>query len=211
MGYDGIGGLGKNRNGITSPISIEKKSCFNMADKQDDTNNVTNRVTNNVKTWPKGTTLITGDSILTGVMESRLSKYMAKVRSFPGATVDDMFDYLLPLLKKQPTNIILHVGSNDCPFKGYQGIVNELMNLRTFIQSVVPGVKIFLSCPVIRTDNSKANRASNDLITFMKTWMDDIITHDKIDVSCLGKKGLHLNPKGSGRLATSFISLMQRL
>jgi len=82
------------------------------------------RVSNNTHLWPKGTTLITGSSILLGVEENRLKKYKAKVRPFPGATVDDMFDYLIPLLKKEPTNIILQIGSNDSPNKTCEEIRN---------------------------------------------------------------------------------------
>ena len=42
--------------------------------------------------YPSNTTVITGDSIINGIREERLSgKYGAvKVRNFPGATIDDM-------------------------------------------------------------------------------------------------------------------------
>ena len=39
--------------------------------------------------WKYGTTLITGDSMLNGMDESRLKN--EKVRIYPGASVDDMF------------------------------------------------------------------------------------------------------------------------
>ena len=52
-----------------------------------------------------------------------------KVRSFPGACIDDMFDVLQPLLKKNPTNIILHISSNDAPQKSAEQIITEMMNL----------------------------------------------------------------------------------
>ena len=34
-------------------------------------------------------------------MEYRLRKYKAKVRVFPGACDDDLYDYITPLLKKE--------------------------------------------------------------------------------------------------------------
>ena len=60
--------------------------------------NTGNRVTNDIKLWPKNTVLFAGDSILNGIDETRLSKTLnVKVRPFPWAYVDDMYDYLSPL------------------------------------------------------------------------------------------------------------------
>ena len=51
--------------------------------------------------FPKGTCLIVGDSILAGIDENRLStgKHKVKVRYFPGARTDDMYDYMKSLLR----------------------------------------------------------------------------------------------------------------
>ena len=133
------------------------------------------------------------------------------MRAFPGACVDDMFDYLIPLLKKKPTNIILHIGSNDAPFKSANDIAKEITSLTSFIEKELPGVFIFLSNPVIRLDNNKANDILRKLADLFKMMKYDIIYNDNVDASCLGKRGLHLNPKGSGRLAINFISVMRRL
>ena len=155
-------------------------------------------------------TLITGSSIISGIEESRLKKYQAKVRPFPGACVDDFYDYLPPLLKKKPTNIILHIGSNDSPNKTAEQIANEIENLKCFIKANLPDVKIFLSCPVVRTDHIRANLTLRQLDKIFK-YMPNFINNDNIDNTCLGKKGLHLNPKVSGRLAMNYISLMRGL
>ena len=52
--------------------------------------------------WSKNTTLIVGDSMITGVDETMISRKdrVVKVRSFSGATVEYMYDYLKPILKK---------------------------------------------------------------------------------------------------------------
>ena len=219
MGFDGKG-LGKTGNGILHPLVVTKKSKFNSDDREEVVNMIPElmktsiyktRVSNNTHLWPKGTTLITGASILLGIEENRLKNYKAKVRPFPGATVDDMFDYLIPLLKKEPTNVILQIGSNDSPTKTCEEIRNEIANLKVFIHSILPSTRIFISCPVIRTDNKKANTTLKELDTVLRNTTKDIVINDNIDISCLGKKGLHLNPKGSGRLAMNFISLMQYL
>ena len=114
MGYEGRG-IGKLQNGIIQPImpSINRGLSSSLLGGPRNLN-LKERVKNNyIKPWPKGTTLITGDSILCGVQEKRLRN--SKVRVFLGANVDDMYDYLTPLLKKKPTNIILHIGSNNAP------------------------------------------------------------------------------------------------
>ena len=69
----------------------------------------------NLHKWDKNTTLIVGESMFSGIEERRISKRdrKVKVKNFPGATIDDMYDYIKPLLEKCPDNIILHVGTNN--------------------------------------------------------------------------------------------------
>ena len=50
----------------------------------------------------KGTTLIIGDSILSGLREFKMSKQKTiKVRTFPGATIGEMKFFIIPHLKKK--------------------------------------------------------------------------------------------------------------
>ena len=154
---------------------------------------------------------IAGDSILNGIEENCLKKNLSvKVRSFPGSNIDDMYDYLKPLLKKKPSYIIIHVRSNDAPFKTSSQILDEMKNLIAHIESVLPSAIVYLSCPILRFDDAKAKLTLHHLIMKMQ-YLPNMILHDNVDKSCLGKKGAHLNPKGSGRLAINFLSLMRRL
>ena len=58
----------------------------------------------NKSKWCKNTTLIVGDSMISEIDQQRLSVKgrIVKVRSFPAATINDMYDYIKPLLKKLP-------------------------------------------------------------------------------------------------------------
>ena len=56
----------------------------------------------NLHRWDRNTTLVVSDdSMLSGIEERRISKRDRKVKlkKFPGATIDDMCDYIKPLLK----------------------------------------------------------------------------------------------------------------
>ena len=85
--------------------------------------------------WRKNATLLLGDSIISGIDQQRLSVKgrIVKVRSFPGATINDIFDYIKPLLKKAPDNVILDVGTNDAP----NSISRVMLSLKSFIEKTL--------------------------------------------------------------------------
>ena len=79
--------------------------------------------------WKKGTVLIVGDSVVSGLRESKMSfRRNIKIRFFPGARIQDMYYYLVPLLRKRPDKIILHVGTNDVPHMKADEMLEELGN-----------------------------------------------------------------------------------
>ena len=99
------------------------------------TSNRNNEPIDEDEKWKPKTTLIAGDSMLLGIDESRISaNRKVKVRCFRGAKVNDMYDYLNPLLKKCPDNIILHIATNDTVKKTSRTILNEILSLKTFIK-----------------------------------------------------------------------------
>ena len=89
--------------------TLQSKDTENKCDVLLELNN------NTAPAWKKGTTLIVGDSILSGLKESKMSqKRLIKVETFPGAAVQDMKFFVVPHLKKKPDNII-YVGTNNVP------------------------------------------------------------------------------------------------
>ena len=81
--------------------------------------------------YPSGTTVIVGDSIINGVIEERINKTdrPVKLRNFPGATVGDMEHYLIPIIQKKPSNIILHVRTNDAKNLPSRTVLGNLLKL----------------------------------------------------------------------------------
>ena len=105
--------------------------------------------------WRKGTTLITGDSMIASLREAKLSSNKKmKVRFFPGSKTEDLMFHLIPNLKKSPDNIIIHIGTNDAPYKNENVLYEELKQIKDLIIDHHPDCKnIFISCPIVRTDN----------------------------------------------------------
>ena len=104
--------------------------------------------------WKEYTTLIVGDSLILGIGEVRISgvdnhrkykKRNIKIRLFRGAGEISMFDYIKPLLKKCPTNIIIHIATNDTVCKQSRDILNEMLALKRFILSKLPTVNVIFS------------------------------------------------------------------
>ena len=54
-----------------------------------------------------------GDSILNGTVEEKLCRQgrLVKVKRFPGSTVDDLGHHIIPIIRKKPTNMIMHTGT----------------------------------------------------------------------------------------------------
>ena len=86
------------------------------------------------------------DSMFNNIDETRLSKNKnIKVKSFVRAKVKDMYSYLTPLLRKKPSVLILHVGTNDAVSKTSDVILNEIFDLKNHVENVVPGINVVIS------------------------------------------------------------------
>ena len=81
--------------------------------------------------WPKNTILIAGDSMINGINEKRISTNFksVKVRCLSGVTIDDMYFNLIPLLRKKPAALVLHVGTDNSLNEISSQIYDKLLNL----------------------------------------------------------------------------------
>ena len=93
--------------------------------------------------------------MFSGIEERRISKRgkkKVKVKNFPGATIDDSYDYIKPLLKKYPDNIISHVGTNNAVNELSKMLLEKLLNLKKFIEHTLPECNVVISNLITRTD-----------------------------------------------------------
>ena len=163
--------------------------------------------------WPKNTILIAGDSMINGINEKRISTNFksVKVRCFSGATIDDMYFNLIPLLRKKSVALVLHVGTNNSSNETSFQIYDKLLNLVHFVKESNPNCRVILSSPIDRLDDGKAALTIKRLNSLLSESSLDIIDNSNIGHSFLGMHGLHLNEHGVGKLALNFVKRIRSI
>lgn len=152
--------------------NVEAKQNPENSRKQSPNN--TNRTNNGV--WPKSTVLIAGDSMLSNIDETKLShRYHTKVRAFKGSSIEDLHNYLKPLLKKRPERIILMIGTNDLLGKSAADILKGLKSLLDMIYSSLPNCKVVVSEIIRREDRKSLNGKLNEFNRALKTMNVDAL------------------------------------
>lgn len=148
-------------------------------------------------------TIIVGDSIVSKLEGWRMSNKTNKVtvKAFSGATVDDMSDYIKPLVRRyKPDRVILQVGTNNLKNDQPQSIVDKLKNVVEYIKNN-SGCEVTVCELTCRGDSLESKR--KDLNRLIQSSFDKTITHNNINRNHLNTKGLHLNQIGVSLLATN--------
>lgn len=146
----------------------------------------------------KGTNLIIGDSILSGLTEHKMSKWNTiKIRTFPGATIGDMKFFIIVHLRKSPEKIALHAGTNDAPHAAPRDMFNAIKYLKPFIKKHAPESKIIISTSVLRVDKTNANDINKSYMDLPKEAKLDSIFSDNIAEPNIDQQRLYLNEPGS--------------
>ena len=106
------------------------KQCDNLQDRHVDKNYPNE--TNNKSFWPSGTYVIVDDSMVNGIDEKRLSKKHGNVKvfHFSGARIEEINQYIIPIIMKQQDYLILHVGINDTTTNTSKKIVDDSLILK---------------------------------------------------------------------------------
>ena len=162
---------------------------------------------------PTHTTVIIGDSIIKGLRRdllSRAAKRRVTVRSFPGATVGDMKDYLQPSLQLKPSEIVLHVGTNDLKEHSLRVVAEQLVDLGNLISSSSPGTKVTISALTQHYDEECLGKKVTDCNKVIKSFCNQngwgFVKHPNFEESCVNNQELHLNKKGIAILASNLVN-----
>ena len=78
---------------------------------------------------------------------------IVRVRSFPGATTEDILDHCKPIAREKPDVIILHVGTNDLKSNEESSIVKNIVEIKETIKRISPLTKTMISHIISRYDS----------------------------------------------------------
>ena len=119
-------------------------------------------------------TYVVGDSMINGMDESKMSnrRRIIKVRAHPGASISDMLDYLRPILRKKPTHLVLHAGTNDIRNLSPEEILDQFDKVNDVVTRDSPETKLILSSLIERYDFTELNDKTNVTNDFVKKFCD---------------------------------------
>ena len=156
---------------------------------------------------------IAEDSIVQHVHGWELSdaKQRVAVKSFSGSKTENMTNYLKPLRRKTLDEIIVHVGTKDVKddTRSAEVVAAGILNLSNQIKDKLPNTKVSISSLIVRKDKTSVLNKINNINVILKRMCDQnnwtYMDHSNIDYSCLNRRGLHLNRKGSSLVSKNFM------
>ena len=158
---------------------------------------------------------LAGDSILKNLQGRKMSSTAkVKISSFPGCTTVDMKDHIKPILRKNPDEIIIHVGTNSLrSCASVRGCADEIIDLASMIVKE-SSAEVAISGLVARSDDEslavKVSGVNKILSQFCSQNGWGYVDHSNISAEHdLNRSGLHLNTQGTTRLAVNFIKYLR--
>ena len=138
------------------------------------------------------------------------NKEKVYMKSFPGATVECMRDYVQPSLNFNPDAILLQCGTNDLRTdKCAEEIANNIINLTKKMKSNEH--EIIINSIVIRKDELNAKGIEVNDFLKIKCIESSFLFCDNFNISSdyLNASGLHLKPIGTTALANNFLKSLK--
>ena len=163
----------------------------------------------------KTSVVVAGDSMIKYVKGWELStgQQNVSVKSFSGATVDDMTDFLKPTSRKHPDKLIIHVGTNDLRKSDPKTVAHKVINLAKQFKKDSNDTKIVISSLVVRNDGPALAKKVKQTNILLKSncIINDIALLDNHNINCthLNYRGLHLNRDGSALLQNNIANILK--
>ena len=167
----------------------------------------------------KPTIAFIGDSILKGIRKQEINrcvtKYYTVVKTFSGATVEDMQSYAVPTLNKCPDGIIIHCGTNNLRNDQPEEIANKIINVAVKAKKSVQRVAISSILPRGDSDLMESKRVQVNALLEESLRRYDIgfINHGNFDdkwQNLLYDDGIHLNQRGTNLLGGNIVKFLNQ-
>ena len=105
--------------------------------------------------------VITGDSMLNGIHEKRMSKnYRVKINSFPVGTSATILENIDQLVKSKSEFLIVHAGTND--LANGTNILNQVKKKQ--VKKISQNTKIVFSSIIIQKDRENVDKKGNSIL-----------------------------------------------
>lgn len=113
--------------------------------------------------------MIAGGSVFRHLQSHKVSRNLrVEVSSFPGCTKEDMHDFIKPFLRKEPGEIMLHVGTNSLrSCHTPRACADEIIDLAKMVSCESPS-KIALSSLACRSDDGALASKIAEVNTILK-------------------------------------------
>ena len=159
---------------------------------------------------------IIGDCMLRSIKGIDLKKKLNTidsvfVRCYPGATTNEMVRYSRPTMKKHPSCVILHCGTNDLQNgTSAKEIAINIVDLASLLK--IDCSDVMVSGIIPRRDRWDVKRQLVNMEVRNKCSMLNIAYRDHHNIDKerdLDKGGVNLNKRGSNRLFQNYIEILQ--
>ena len=196
----------KNRNKKPNKPSIVNEASINSSASEKQLADQSSRIDKNPPT-----TVLLGDSMVKNISGWSVGKEIDKrfvVKAFSGARIADMEHYIKPTLNQDPSEIVLHCGTNDLKHKDPKDVAESLIELARRIESSSTS-KVTISELICRTDpsiNAKVKSTNSILKKFCNQDGRDIINHNNISTTDINRGGVHLKTTGNKTLFTNIVN-----
>ena len=164
----------------------------------------------------KNTIAVLGDSIIKEIKGYQLKRSLGNknnviVRSFTGASVQNMTNYAVPTLEENPKKVILHIGTNNLSSKDDSSkIADDIIHQAKEINKVVEEVAVSALTAHNDEYEDKRKEVNSILEKRVRETGFDYIKHENIlKEQCLTSRGLHLNTRGTSVMAKNILNYLR--
>ena len=151
-----------------------------------------------------------GDSMLNGVQQKGFNKNAdinIKIRKNPGASSIDILDHIRPSLRKEPDQIIINAETNK--LTNDHNYLDNVKKIVKMVRETCKNTKLCFSSLICRNDlkdiDEKVKKTNAHLENYGKQQNLGFIGHSNIKKSDLNSRRLHLQERGSSKLAKNFL------